>query len=413
MTPERKLKKVVINLMRTTTFADFSGILMLGTKTVVDGIGTACTDGRDELYDRKFIEELSEKMLAFVILHEGAHKLLRQLTIWRKLFDIDPDCANRAADFVINLMIFNRDPQELYIEVPKKNGKPFICLDQRFTNMNTKQVFDILRAEKKEREKGGRGGKPGEPGGVQGQGEGSEQFDKHDWDGAKKLTKEERDELDRQIDQAVRQGQITAQKIAGKNGGTMNRELQDLLDPKVDWRDLLRDFVSQTCKGKDYSSWRRPNRRYLSQGIIMPSLVGERVENLVVGCDTSGSIGNTEHARNLTETDEIIATVSPDKLHLIYWDHRVAGHEVYDDSNRESFRTSTKPRGGGGTDPRCMERYLEKEKIKPDCIIMFTDGCISSGQWGTWDGIPILWVIVGSYGRSIMAPCGQTIHVDL
>ena len=49
LTPERKLKKTVIDLMRDPLFADMSGIFMLGSKQVVGNIPTACTNGRDEL----------------------------------------------------------------------------------------------------------------------------------------------------------------------------------------------------------------------------------------------------------------------------------------------------------------------------------------------------------------------------
>jgi predicted metal-dependent peptidase len=202
---------------------------------------------------------------------------------------------------------------------------------------------------------------------------------------------------------------IAAQKMHGSGGGRMSRELSDILEPKVDWRTQLQEFVNTTCGGRDYSSWRKPNRRFLSSDMIMPSLVGERVKNIIIGCDTSGSITNEDHARNLSETDAILSVVTPDKLHIIYWDHEMAGHEVYDDATRGSFRTSTKPVGGGGTDPAAMERYLKKEDIKADCIIMFTDGYVPN--WGTdWNGAPILWVITG--GGRMTASTGKTIHID-
>jgi len=413
MTPERKLKKITINLMRSPLFADFSGILMLGKKYVVDNCPTAATDGRDEWYGRGFIEMMDEKMLGFVVLHEGAHKLLRQLTVWKKLFLDDASLANQAADYVVNGMLHKRDPQGTVISIPQINGKNFICLDKRFDGMNTKQVFDILKQEKQG--KGAQGNQPGNgqpgQGGQPGNGNApGETLDHHDWKGANGLNKEEKEQLEKEIDQAIRQGQITAQKFAGKNGGDLNRELMDLLDPKVDWREVLREFVSSTCAGRDMATWRRPNRRFLSEDIIMPSLVSERVDCVVVGSDTSGSISNEEHARNISEADGILSQVIPETLHMIYWDAKVQGHELYNDSNRESFKTSTKPKGGGGTDPTAMMRYLKQSNIKPDCIIMFTDGCI--GDWGNEWECPILWIITGSYGRNITAPVGKTVHIE-
>jgi predicted metal-dependent peptidase len=396
LTAERKLSKVVIDLMRNPLFADMSGIFMMGTKQVSDTVPTAHTNGRDEVYGREFIDALSIQEVAFVVVHESFHKMYRHLTTWKKLWDEDPRLANMACDYVINLEIVTRDPNRTVVSMPQKDGKPVGLIDRRFAGMNTKQVFDMLKQEQEEGDGGGGGG----------DGEG---IDQHDWEGANDLTKEEKEELVKQVDQAIRQGMIAAQKMHGKGAGGMSRELTDILEPKVDWREQLREFVNATCAGRDYSSWRKPSRRFLSSDIIMPSLTGERVGNIIIGCDTSGSITNEDHARNLSETDAILSVVTPDKLHIIYWDHTVAAHEIYDDSTRGSFRTSTKPMGGGGTNPDAMEAYLKQHDIKADCIIMFTDGYVPN--WGSdWNGAPILWVITG--GGRMTASTGKTIHID-
>ena len=278
--------------------------------------------------------------------------------------------------------------------------------------MNTKQVFDILRKEQENGKSPDQPGKKGEPGDGDGSGEGRAPggFDDHDWEGGKQATADEQAERARELDRAIRQGEMAAQKMRGSGAGDRHRELEELLNPKVDWRQLLREFVSATCAGRDYSSWQRPNRRMLSQGVYLPSLVGERVENVVIGCDTSGSISAAEHARNISEADAILQSVTPTNIHVIYWDSRVASHEVYDDSNRHAFVETTRPVGGGGTDPTSMLRYLKKENIKPDCIIQFTDGMI--GDWGNDWGAPILWCITGQWGRNVTAPCGQTVHIE-
>jgi predicted metal-dependent peptidase len=400
ITAERKLSKVVIDLMRNPLFADMSGIFMMGTKQVSDTVPTAHTNGRDEVYGREFIDALSIQEVAFVVVHESFHKMYRHLTTWKKLWDEDPRLANMACDYVINLEIVTRDPNRTVVSMPQKDGKPVGLIDRRFAGMNTKQVFDMLKQEQEEGDGGGGGGGGG------GDGEG---IDQHDWEGANDLTKEEKEELVKQVDQAIRQGMIAAQKMHGKGAGGMSRELTDILEPKVDWREQLREFVNATCAGRDYSSWRKPSRRFLSSDIIMPSLTGERVGNIIIGCDTSGSITNEDHARNLSETDAILTVVTPDKLHIIYWDHTVAAHEIYDDSTRGSFRNSTKPVGGGGTNPGAMEAYLKQHDIKADCIIMFTDGYVP--DWGTdWNGAPILWVITG--GGKMVASTGKTIHIN-
>ena len=147
---ERRLKKAKITLMRNPKYVMWSGIMMIGTTEVRDDIPTACTNGRDELYGRAFIDTLNDKELAFVVLHENLHKAFRHLTLWRKLFNDDPRLANMACDHVINLMLVESDTNEDHIAMPRKDGKVIGCLDKRFSKMNAKQVFDILKQEEQD-----------------------------------------------------------------------------------------------------------------------------------------------------------------------------------------------------------------------------------------------------------------------
>lgn len=411
---ERKLKKVKIGLMRNPKFALWSGIMMVGKTVLDDNIPTAMTNGRDEHYGREFVKMLPEKQLAFVVLHENLHKALRHLTTWRKLYEENPMLANAACDFVINLMIVEMDPSGQFVEMPKdKNGKQMGCLDTKYKGMTARQVFDILKKEQQGAGQGqGQGGEAGEGDGEgQGQsGDGPQGFDQHDWKGSKQLSPQEKQELEREIDQAIRQGQIAQQKAIGKDAGNMHRELGDLMDPQIDWREVLREFVTSICNSKDVSSWRRVNRRFIGSDIYLPTLVGERVGALAIGIDTSGSISGSEINRFLSEVKSIADDVHPEKIDLIYWDARVAGHETYDEVDMANLVSSTKPKGGGGTDPRAMMHYLKEKNIQPECIIMLTDGEIY--DWGNeWDA-PSLWVICNSYrGASITSPVGKTVHI--
>lgn len=392
---ERRLKKVKIALMRNPKFALWSGILMLGKTQVSDTVPTACTNGRDEWYGRKFIQSVDDKELGFAVLHENLHKALRHLHIWRALYDENDVLANKACDYVINLMIVKADPQETVVAMKRTAGKPCWLLDPRFDKMNAKQVFDILKQE--------------DEGGSGGGGNGGEVLDDHDWGGAKELSQEEKDALAREVDQAIRQGVIAHQKVHGNKGGGMSRELGDLLTPEVDWREVLREFVKSICNAKDASSWRRVNRRYLSGDTYMPTMIGERVGRIAIGIDTSGSVGVDELNRFLSEVKSIAEDVHPESVDLIYWDATVAAHEQYDEATVPNIVSSTKPRGGGGTDPRSMMKYLNEKQLKPECIIMLTDGCIGNGQWGdAWEA-PILWTICG--GNRNYAPVGKTIHI--
>lgn len=401
---ERRLSKVKIAIMRNPKFALWSGLMTVGKTRIDDHVPTACTNGRDEIYGREFVKTLDDKELAFVVLHETLHKAYRHLFTWRRLFEDDRQLANMACDYVINLQLLDMDKERAVIAMPTKAGKAIGLVDEKYRGLNTKQVYDLLKQDKENGEGMFAEGEPCADG------EGSGGFDDHDWEGAKELTEEQKRAIEKEVDQALRQGMINHNKLVGKGAGGLGREIGELLEPKVDWRELLREFVKATCSAKDASSWRRVNRRYLSGDTYMPSMIGERVGHLVIGIDTSGSIGGQELNDFLTEVKGIASEVHPEKVDLMYWDTEVAGHEEYGHHEVDNIVSSTKPRGGGGTDPTCMITYMKEKNIKPEAIIMLTDGCI--GEWGNEWNAPILWTICGSWGQSTYAPVGKTIHIE-
>jgi predicted metal-dependent peptidase len=403
MLEERKVQKAKITLMRNPKFALLSGVLMVGKTSVVDNIPTACTNGRDERYGRAFVKSLRDQELNFLVAHENGHKMYRHLTTWRKLHDEDHALANQACDYVINLMLKDLDPTESVIAMPRypsghpMAGKVMGLVDERFRGMNSKQVFDILKQEKEDGDGDGSG--DGEGGGM----------DDHDWDDAKNMTEEEKKELEREIDQAIRQGMMARQKLAGSGADGLDRELAELLEPKINWREVLRDFVKSTCNAKDASSWRRVNRRFLSTGMYMPTLIGEKVGHLVIAVDTSGSVGDEELGEFLSEVKGIAEEVNPACVDLLYWGSSVVQHETYGDGEAANIIASTRPKGGGGTSPSCISEYLKEKNIKPECVIILTDGMVGD-DWGSEWTAPTLWCIVGEYFDG-EADNGKTIHI--
>lgn len=405
MLEERKLQKAKISLMRDPKFALLQGIMMVGKTYVDDRVPTACTDGRDERYGREFVKNLKDQELNFVMAHEAGHKMYRHLTTWRRLYDDNKQLANIACDYVINLMLKDLDPQGRTIAMPvwrdgPKKGQPMGFIDEKFRGMNAKQVFDILKQEQKDKCDGE----------DEGDGAGDGGFDDHDWGGAKEMTEADKRELERDIDQAIRQGLMAHKKIAGQGAGGIGRELEELMQPKVDWREVLREFVKATCRNKDKSSWRRVNRRMLSSGVYMPSMIGERIGRIVIAVDTSGSIGIRELSDFLSEVKGIAEELAPEQIDLIYWDSVVAAHEEYRDSDVANIVSTTKPKGGGGTSPSCVSTYLKEKRIEPECVVVLTDGYVG-GDWGSDWPAEVLWCIVNGE-RGTEAGNGKTIHIE-
>jgi len=402
---EKRVELVHVSLMRAPEFALFAGLFMVGKTTIEDDLGTAATNGRDAFYGRAFVDSLTDKELAFLIMHENMHKCYRHLTTWRALYELDKSCANQACDYVINIQLRDMDEHGKYIVMPtdKDTGKPIGLIDEKYRGMDTKQVFDILRKEKQEKKCGGEQ-TDGESGSSDGYGAG---LDEHDWDGAQDgMTKEEQEQLGRDIDQALRQGGI----YAGKVGGNMPREIGELLKPKVNWREVLRRFVRTSLKDRDSVSWRRAHKNYLWQDIILPSIMGKRVKHLVIAMDTSGSIQGPILTEFLSEMNGIVRDTGADRVDVVYWDTEIAGHEIHKGSNKDIVHR-TNPKGGGGTDPDCVVDFMTGQDFKPDALIMLTDGYMHTNK-PKWAAIkvPTLWCVIGNEKYEV--PNGQKLNIN-
>jgi predicted metal-dependent peptidase len=393
---EQRIQKDHVWLMKNPKYCLYSGILMIGNTEVKDDVPTACTNGRDTWYGREFCDKLSDKERKGLILHENLHKAFRHTTMWKHLYKDWPQLANMACDYVINLLIHDSDPTHTDVKLPDKG-----LLDEKFRGLDAGEVFRRLKQEAEDNgsihvktvdDQEGRD-VPVEEGGG---------FDDHDWESAEGMTNEERETLARDVDQALRQGAI----LAGKMSANVPREIAELTEAKVDWREAMREFVTSFCQDKDESTWRRPSRRWISQDVYMPSLIGESVGRIVLAIDMSGSIGAEEISEFLSEVKKICETVRPEGIDLLYWDTQVCQHEKYSQDQLENLLSTTKPRGGGGTDPQCIVDYVNEHKIKAECAVILTDGYVNS--WGQGWPCPTLWGIT----TDVVADIGKTVHIN-
>jgi predicted metal-dependent peptidase len=400
LTAEQRVQKAVVTIMNNERYYALAGVLMIGSKAIVEDVPTAATNGRDEYYGRAFVDGISDAQLRFVILHECYHKLFRHLTTWKHLHDEDHRLANMACDYVINLIIRDENPDG-FVEL-----FDWICIDDAYAGMNAEEVYNILKQNRQRQQRHGPDiRQDGGQGGGQGGGQEDGVLDDHDWEGAQEMSEEEQGELAEQIDNAIRQGAITA----GKMGSGGNRAIDSMMQPEVDWVDVLREFATETCRGRDYSTYARPNRRYLSSGRYMPSGVSEHVGELVISIDTSASIGQPELTKFLSEVQGVVENVNPEKIRLLYWDTKVCADEVYEADEVDKLIESTKPAGGGGTEISCVNKYLTEEQINPQAVIVFTDGYLG-GDWGTWN-CPVLWCILDH--QAAQPTVGTAVHVKL
>ena len=416
LTAEQRVERIHVQLMQDPDFCLFSGVFMIGKVEISDVMPTACTNGRDVIYGRAFVESLNNKELAFLVLHEAMHKAYRHLMVWQKIAKENPMLANLAMDYVINLQLVDYNKPDI-IQMPRdKEGNLMGALDEKYRGMDTKQVFDLLKQETKDEPSDGNGGsgsggnEPGSGSPQPGQQDRkSKCLDDHDWENAQEMTEEEKKGLSDEVDRALREGAM----LAGRMKGNLSKEINELLHPKVDWKEALREFIKTTMMGNDNSTWRRPHKRYIGMNIVMPSYRSAKIGRIVVGVDTSGSIGSSELSQFLGEVKSICNEVQPDGIDLLYWDSHVAKHEAYNGNEIETLVETTKPAGGGGTEPECVPQYMKKEALTPQCTVMLTDGFFYGGGCGDWSGVdsPVLWCVKGN--KSFVPSVGKSVYVEV
>jgi len=193
-----------------------------------------------------------------------------------------------------------------------------------------------------------------------------------------------------------------AAKCRGELPGDLAQLIEEIKNPKIDWRAELRRFM-QTHAKNDYS-WSRPNTRYLASRLYMPALHSEQMGPIAIAIDTSGSIGDEELKQFLGETGSIVDELKPEYTLVIEADAAVNGVNRYDSGEIFSL---PEIHGRGGTDFRPAFDYLNAEGIEPACLIYLTD--LYGPEPDEPPPYPVLWVCTTDQEASF----GQTIRLDV
>ena len=399
MSQETRLKRNHIALMKHPETAWYSGIMMMGENEVIDTEVTAYTDGVNKRYGRKFMESIKdEAQLRGLIMHENLHVALKHIPRNKDLWKEDSRLANASADYVVNDIIENMK-DKAHIKLP--DGALY---HPQFHNWSLREIYTFL----KKNGKGGGGGGKGDGTGLKNSGSGGGEFpidslDEHDWE-SQELTPEDAKKLEEKIDKSLREGGI----MAGRMGAKVPRAIGDLLEPKVDWREVLRDFVASATKGKDEFTWRKFNKRMLANDMYLPSLENESIGEIVVAIDTSGSIGQEQLNEFATELASICDTCSPEVVRVLWWDTSVHGEQVFK-TDYANIASMLKPEGFGGTYVSCVNKYVIEKNIKAECVLVFTDGYLEHDiEWQIT--APTLWMVTEN--KSFQPPTGKLVLID-
>jgi predicted metal-dependent peptidase len=406
-TEETRIKRAHITLMQHGNTALYSGVIASGKNEVIDaktegGMFTAYTNGFDKIYCREFIETFeSEPMLRGLVLHENLHVALKQIPRHRDLTH-DGKLLNYAMDFVVNDIIVNTGG------VVGVNKEPLVTIgkdwlyNSMFHDWSVRKVYNYLKQRKEELDKEG-DGQP-KPKGEQNKSSSNEEgveetdiddalrnmgdgLDEHEFGDVVEMDAEDLKKLEGEIDKALRQGGM----LAGRMGSNIPRAIGDLLEPQVDWREVLRDFVQSAMRGKDEYTWRKMSKPYLANDMYIPSMHSETMGELVVAIDTSGSINNEQISAFASELASICDVCNPDKVRVLWWDTAVHGEQVFE-GNYNDIAKMLKPMGGGGTHVGCVSDYMVKNSINAEVLVIFTDGYVEGNI--KWDvTAPTMWFV--------------------
>lgn len=407
-----RISRAISQIMNHPSFCLVYLILQIGKLMMValgHKVKTAATNGRDMWFNEIFVAKLDEYEVNFLVLHEAGHILFTHLSGYKYLHNIDPVRANKAMDYVVNGWIIDTDPTGAFARMPKGG-----LYNPDWSNLSAKEIFELLSEE------AGDEGEDGDPceDGESGDGEGSEGnpetgngsgepddgagLDSHDWDGAESMSEEEQSALADAVDHAIREGSL----LVGKAKGNVNRSITNTLIPKVDWREVLREFITSCTKGKDTYTWRQFNRRYIMNDTYLPTSIAHRPKEIVIAQDVSGSMSEDDLAACLAETIKIAESVKPEVIRILWWDADVQKEQVIR-SDKSSSLTHLSAPGGGGTRMGCVSDYMNAKQLKPDCLVVFSDGAVESPiNWNV--NVPCLFVIGGSFcNDKFKAPNGR------
>jgi len=357
---------------------------------------TAATNGRNFYYNVDFVKKLSVKKLEFLFGHEICHCVFDH---FGRVGSRDRQLSNIAQDFAVNQILVDERIGEKITEVK-------ICYDPKYRGMAWEEIYDQLY-EKAEKipmdqllkqlgdlldehinEDGSGPGKEGE--GKDGKGK-----------GMPGMTKEEAQAIRDEIKEAMIQSAAAAG--AGKVPAGIQRMIKDMTEPKISWRDLVRQEIQSIIRN-DYS-FTRPNRKSMHSGAILPGMKEATTIDIGISIDMSGSIGQEDATVFLSEVKGIVDQYEDFKINLWCFDTAIYNHQEFTQDNSEEL-FEYEPEGGGGTDFEANWEFMKEQGIQPKKFIMFTDG-YPCGGWGDEDYCDTIFIVKGN--TEAEAPFGQTV----
>ena len=346
---------------------------------------TAATDGRTLFYSREFFNKLSPKQVEFVVAHEILHNVFDHIA---RTEGRDKNIWNAAIDYAVN--------GQLVRDKIGDHNMPDIKIyhDTKHYGKSAEQIYDEIFEEEDEKSLAALG----------------QMLDQHiDWqgdgkDGKPQYSKEEMKKIRDEVRDAVMQAASAAG--AGNVPANIQRMIKELTEPKMNWREILRQQIQSTIRN-DFT-FQRPSRKGWHTGAILPGMNYEETIDICVSIDMSGSIGDDQAKDFLGEIRGIMEEYKDFKIKLWCFDTDVYNEADFDGYTMDEFN-DYKPMGGGGTEFMVNWEYMKEHDINPKKFIMFTDG-YPFGSWGDADYCDTVFIIHGN--NTIVPPWGTYAYYE-
>lgn len=381
-----------------------------GARFGVDGqLNTACTDGDRLYWCAEWFDTLPDQVLVTLLAHEVCHCLLGH--IWRlPPSGGDQGLANEAADHAVNLMLkefgATVTAKRLADPFPFPADAPGLC-DPQYANMSEEAIYAKL-ASRPQNPKGGN--KPGRGQGAGGKGKpGSGQggSNQNPSNGQPEPFGQFKPKPGASPSQGKKlhndwQGTLIQSVAAMKGRGDLPAGLERLVDglvsPQVDWWQILRSWLREQCS--DDWNFLEPAMELSDSGFMLPSLKSEKMGPVVFATDTSGSIDQAMLAQFQSEKQACLDEMRPSRLLDIYCDSKV---QLVEDYALGDVIKRQCP-GGGGTSFAPVWKELQKRGVAPKCLVYLTD---LDGDFGDDPGYPVIWI---HWTKGGTAPFGEVVY---
>jgi predicted metal-dependent peptidase len=372
---ERKLQTARSHALLDHPF--FGTLLCPMEMKVNNDIETFATNGVSIYYNEEYAESLTTELTMGVLLHEVMHPAFFHVT---RRGTRNPMIWNEACDYAINPLLISYG-----IKLPEG-----ALIDKKYDDWSADAIYNDLLSTVKE------GNMPSSLGDVGGTG----YFE----DG--EMTSSQKQEVENEWKQRL-VGAAESCKLRGTVPGEFASLIEKFLEPKVLWGEKLRMYAHDLVRWD--SSWSKPNKRYIDQGIYLPSVKRlNGISKLIVAVDDSGSAVQylPQFGGELTS---IFEECDIDECIVLYIDSAVNNVQRYTDDDLPIVIDS---KGGGGTSFEPAFEWVEENNEEPTLFVYLTDMYGSFPEYEP--DYPVIWVAYDSDPKYYEGNChfGEIIEVE-